>query len=145
MDLNCFAMFEIKYFVWTVAIIMLLTPNIVHGGVLPGSQRSSKAEIPSAANSTLNMSMSRMHGHHLPICVDHPTWTGQGIRNDDCQVVTKRLYNLYKDYFWSYYQFADRDAIPGEVGPEEVVRTPIKLSYSKCLPKTRTILKRLRF
>ena len=123
-------MFEIKDFLWTVAIIILLTPNIVHGGVLPRLQRASQAENLSAANGMLNTSMSGTHGHHLPICVDHPTWTGQGIRNDDCQVVTRRFYNLYKDYFWRYYQFAAPDAMPGQVGPDEVVRTPIKMSYS---------------
>ena len=117
---------------------MLLTPKYVYGGFLSGQQRSSKAEILSAANGTHNESRSGTHGHNLPICVDHPTWTGQGIRNGDCEIVTKALYDHYKNYFWRYYQFADRDAIPKKIGPEEVVRTPIKMSHSMCSPKTNT-------
>lgn len=122
-----------------MAVTLLLTASSVHGVVLPVQQRSSRADILAAANGMLNTSTTGTHGHRLPICVDHPTWTGQGIRNDDCEVATKAIYDHYKNYFWQYYQFATPDAIPKKAGPEYVVRTPIKLSYSLYFPKTKAV------
>ena len=133
------AMFKINNLLWAMTVAMLLTPSSVHGGVLFAQQRSSEAETLAAANGTFNASTSAMHGHRLPICVDHPTWTGQGIRNEHCEVVTRVLYDRYKDYFWRYYRFATRDTTPQKVGPEDIVRTPFKVSYSMCLPKTKAM------
>lgn len=110
---------------WQVSILASnLLAGIAHGMVLPTPDFA-------LTQVSVNRSSHALLTNEVPICVDNRDWIGQGIQDDDCVVVIDYMYGHYKDYFFNRYQFAMPES--RAFGLESVVRTPIKLKYSKPL------------
>ena len=114
-------------------LCMILSPGIVHGLVPPTPRYSFNVERLARMKEVHDGLTNETLGNRLPICVNHPDWTGQGIVAEDCQIVIDRVYDHYKDHFWIYYQFISPYGMPMPIKPV-LVPTPIKVSYGTLDP-----------
>ena len=108
---------------------MNVLPYILYGMTLP-SPGSSLNTITNLTTQVAGPSdSSELLTNRLPICVNNRDWTDQGIDEDHCSIVVNHMYDHYKSYFFSYYQFVAPDAWP--ISHETVVSTPIKINSGK--------------
>lgn len=81
---------------------------------------------------TLNNSRHGFLANEVPICIHSGNWMGHDIHVDDCHTVIEEMYQYYRSYFFYFYKFATPDVMP--LGPEHIVRTPIKMHHGRSDP-----------